>query len=306
MRNINVDIQKCNSLISEIESIKTSLDNCASDLKKENLELLKVKSIYTPIISNKIINAHSKMLDEAAKASSLSKALSEVMQSYNDCERFILNSGQEMKQVSFVDSPSEMFAFWLGQRIKKFLGWKETDEDRKNERENDLYMQKAIFEELNNEKYSKETWEKASLEERKAIIKAFMIDIAVIYGVIINTNVGFFNENSGTRGYYDSSSNRVFINEKTLNNKDSYKVFQTMIHEMRHAYQAASVKDPNSYVVSEETIEQWKNNFEDYKSVDNGYSYEEYVSQPIEYDAKNFAKQYSDLDNADPEYRGSW
>ena len=56
-----------------------------------------------------------------------------------------------------------------------------------------------------------------------------------------------------------------------------------------------------------ETIRQWKNNFSNYKSTSDGHTtYSEYVSQPVEYDAKNFAKQFTDLSGAKPTYTGSW
>ena len=37
-----------------------------------------------------------------------------------------------------------------------------------------------------------------------------------------------------------------------------------------------------------------------------GDDYKRYVSQPVEWDAKNFAKQTNDVRNADSTYRGSW
>jgi hypothetical protein len=100
----------------------------------------------------------------------------------------------------------------------------------------------------------------------------------------------------------------IRINEDYLSRPDGYQIMQTMIHEMRHAYQHAAVRDPDSYTVSAETIKAWEENLKpgNYKSTSNGYSYTEYVSQPVEWDAKNMAKQYSDVSGADPEYRGSW
>ena len=49
----------------------------------------------------------------------------------------------------------------------------------------------------------------------------------------------------------------------------------------------------------------WQKNFEPggYYS---GDDYAKYVQQPIEWDAKNFAKQYSDVEGYTPEYAGSW
>ena len=59
-----------------------------------------------------------------------------------------------------------------------------------------------------------------------------------------------------------------------------------------------------------DTINAWKENFSpgNYKSVSEGFSFAEYVSQPVEWDAKNFAMQYDDLrgNGIVPVHTGSW
>ena len=80
---------------------------------------------------------------------------------------------------------------------------------------------------------------------------------------------------------------------------------QTLIHEMRHAYQYSAMDHPESFKVSKETLTQWKNNFNNYRDADT-FGYNSYVTQPIEYDAKNFARQYSDVDGYKADYGGSW
>ena len=48
-----------------------------------------------------------------------------------------------------------------------------------------------------------------------------------------------------------------------------------------------------------------KNNFNNYKSSGLGSTFEEYLSQSVEWDVKNFAKQYTDTMGINPEYGGS-
>ncbi len=75
---------------------------------------------------------------------------------------------------------------------------------------------------------------------------------------------------------------------------------------MRHAYQHYAVENPDKVTVSNETISAWKNNFANYVSPQTGCTFEEYVLQAVEWDAKNFAKQCEDVLGCNPKYAGSW
>lgn len=168
-------------------------------------------------------------------------------------------------------------------------------------------MQAQIFALLDTQEYNKNTWNKASIEERKNILTKYLAELSIIYGVTVSSSINFYSGSNSDRGSYAHSKRLVSINEKYLTRADSYQIMQTVVHEMRHAYQHAAVDNPDSYEVSMETIKQWKNNFSNYKSTSDGHTtYSEYVSQPVEYDAKNFAKQFTDLSGAKPTYTGSW
>ncbi|HEY9252558.1 MAG TPA: hypothetical protein VIP06_07820, partial [Nocardioides sp.] len=43
---------------------------------------------------------------------------------------------------------------------------------------------------------------------------------------------------------------------------------------------------------SEEQAEEWEENFDEYKSTDNGDSFDEYYNQPVETDARNSGRDY--------------
>jgi hypothetical protein len=68
------------------------------------------------------------------------------------------------------------------------------------------------------------------------------------------------------------------------------------------------VKNSNAVLVSSQTIKKWEDNLQPghYKSPKLGHSFEEYLAQPVEWDAKNFAKQLSEILGIQPEYKGSW
>ncbi len=165
-------------------------------------------------------------------------------------------------------------------------------------------MQSEIFDLMETDTYSKQTWSSANTEQHKKILRSFIGEINQIMGLNVN-EINFEKLGRGTRGYYSPKTNSVTINEDYLSRKDSYQIMQTSVHEMRHAYQHAAMDQPQDFTVSQETVDRWRENDKNYKTVDKD-GYDAYVGQPVEWDAKNFAKQYSDVEGKTPEYAGSW
>lgn len=275
---------------------------------------------FMPTIYGKLKGINAVLLEEAAKMESLEKALQHIIANYSDTEKQNLNSPYSEELISsntrehgVVDEDTRNFFRRFWDWVKKIFNWNEKPEEkpleitRQQEKEHDLYMQNRIFALLDTQAYNKTTWNKASIEQRKDILTKYLADLSAIYGVTVLSSINFYLGPSSERGSYAHSQKLVSINENYLTRTDSYQIMQTVVHEMRHAYQHAAVDDPDSYEVSMETIEQWKNNFSNYISTRDGKtSYSEYVSQPVEYDAKNFAKQFTDLSGAKPTYTGSW
>ncbi len=177
---------------------------------------------------------------------------------------------------------------------------------RRIENKMDKALQERAHGLLQTEKYKKSTWQSLSVVERKDVLRKLLIDMNFVLGTNVSTDIDFFYEQSGSRGVYDKSSNSVKINEYILAKDSSYQLTQTIIHEMRHAYQRYSVTNEKNVLVSSQTIKAWEDNFNNYKSPSSGSTFEEYLSQPVEWDAKNFAKQYTDIMGINPEYEGSW
>lgn len=304
---------RIHTLENDMRAYPDQITNAVSTLKQNQA------SSFSPVY-RKLHSIRADVLEQAAKMDTLEQALWHIITEYTNAEKQnmgLLDAGSWAGNwVSGGDTLDEneknIFQRFL-EWIKKIFNWTEQPEEepiaitRQQEKEYDLYMQNEIFALLNTPEYSKSTWNKASVDERKAILNRYLADLAKIYGVSVSSKVNFYQTSASTRGTYSHSRREVSINENYLTRPDSYQIMQTMIHEMRHAYQHSAVDDPDSYEVSAETIQQWKSNFSNYKNTSDGKTtYSEYVSQPVEYDAKNFAKQYTDLSNAKPTYTGSW
>lgn len=301
------------TLGKNLQSYSNSLVDVLIALEKDET------TSFAPIYG-KLKGINAILLEEAAKMESLEKALRHIITNYSDSEKQNLNFPCSEELISantsehgVVDEDTRNFFQRFWDWVKKIFNWNEKPEEkpleitRQQEKEHDLYMQNRIFALLDTQAYNKTTWNKASIEQRKDILTKYLADLSAIYGVTVLSSINFYLGPSSERGSYAHSQKLVSINENYLTRTDSYQIMQTVVHEMRHAYQHAAVDDPDSYEVSMETIEQWKNNFSNYISTRDGKtSYSEYVSQPVEYDAKNFAKQFTDLSGAKPTYTGSW
>lgn len=124
-------------------------------------------------------------------------------------------------------------------------------------------MQARIQELLNSDAYSKEAWKNATNKERQQMLENYMKEIEGILGIDVKDSINFFykkpKDGSTTRGYYTNSKNEVSINSyiiQTYPPDDSYVLFSTMTHEIRHAYQYAAVDNPTDYQATKDTIDQ--------------------------------------------------
>lgn len=320
MAEFKIHINDANTAADGIDLLGKDLQSYPSQLS-EILAALKRNetSSFMPIYT-KLKEINDAVLEEASRMDTLENALRHITAIYSDSERRNLNSidsevlhSSNGGQSGITDEDTRNFFQRFWEWIKSIFNWNEKPEEapleitRQQEKEHDLYMQNQIFALLNTQEYSKNTWSNASIEQRKEILTKYLTELSVIYGVTVSSNINFYSGPNSERGSYSHSRRLVSINENYLTRKDSYQIMQTIVHEMRHAYQHAAVDDPDSYEVSAETIAQWKSNFSNYKSTSDGSTtYAEYVSQPVEYDAKNFAKQFTDLSGAKPTYTGSW
>ncbi|SDK70482.1 Zn-dependent peptidase ImmA, M78 family [Nocardioides sp. YR527] len=153
-----------------------------------------------------------------------------------------------------------------------------------------------------------ERWAQLTDAERKAIIDQKIEELAEEYGVDVEDIV--WDAQGSTNGYWSEDDHTVHLNPGNVDNPD---ILHTVAHEMRHARQYEAIDDNNDFQfwweddpfdmheedgITEKQAEEWEDNFDDYKSTDNGDTYEEYYNQPVEADARKSGREY--LDNLTP------
>ncbi|MDR0501036.1 MAG: hypothetical protein LBG97_07370 [Coriobacteriales bacterium] len=201
--------------------------------------------------------------------------------------------------------------------------WLKSAITRDIERAFDHRAQRQVDELFASLGYTKATWN-ALTEDGKI---AVLLEVIAALNAILRTNVdikalkiiddGYREDSSLLLARYEVGVNQIEVNLAALNDsKRSIDLLRGMAHEVRHAYQYETVIDPSKHIVTDETRQQWKQNFqpgnhrdgvqtEDEKSQGIVDTYEIYVSQPLEYDAAMFAR--NDLpNNLVPVYSGSW
>lgn len=172
-------------------------------------------------------------------------------------------------------------------------------------RQMDQYMQQELQELLGEDRYSRDVWEQASLEERKDILNAYLQELTAVMGLSVGS-IHFIDEKGTKDGYlmgsYNSDTNQVSINQWVLEHmkaEDSYALLLTVAHELRHAYQQMACDHPERFIVEGETIEDWQYSIDHYRNtngfieegMDAGEAYIAYRNQLIEQDARWFAGQ---------------
>ena len=270
-----------------------------------------------------LLTIEKNILTEAVKMDSLSSALERAAQLYVNTENYLLKSdlerfvdkiddfGKEIKDRfnAFAESFSEamhdaLIMLGIGTAQKQIRTYGEIVENAQ-EREMDLYMQQQIEEILKEERFSKKAWKNADINERKAIMEEYTIRVAQTLGLPdIPIHFLSFEPDNGEiiNGFYSSKFDSITINEWIIDNKSanqSYKLMSTVVHELRHAYQHAAVNNPEQFVVTEETINSWQENINNYKTSTDFQAegmgawkaYQAYRNQTIEKDARSFAKQ---------------
>ncbi|MBR6186067.1 MAG: hypothetical protein IKQ41_07355 [Clostridia bacterium] len=160
----------------------------------------------------------------------------------------------------------------------------------------DNMMRSQIEELFYSSYFSDANWDTATTEEKKQILNDFKKNVNSIFGTNVTADVQYFKGESYENGYYDPNTNKIYLNENTLDIRSREELMTTVVHEMRHAYQRAVVNDPSGYIVSEETAKAWEQNnipgnYIEYDPHDPAKTdYNAYHDQPIEADAFGFSE----------------
>ncbi len=298
MAHLYIDINKAIQASQEIVAIARQLNGY-----QQNLTGIKLNQSMNRVGGDRIQQSIRRVLEEvgseAVKMNSLGSALQAVASQYRKAENAIVGMQIAEKSPGTDTTPgTDKRNWWI-----KFWDWvadKKPDEHDtttlEQEKAADNAIRSQLWAVLQKEKYSKETWDNASIEERKQILQDYMDEVSKVYGLkdvrskISWSRTATYTDNSITWGSYNDFSRTVTLNERALSdnvgNWDSYKLLGTVAHELRHAYQHEAIRHPTDFMVSQETINVWKDNFKHYIRSDNNY--EAYRAQAVEVDARSF------------------
>jgi len=154
---------------------------------------------------------------------------------------------------------------------------------------------RAQIEELQNR--AVDLWRNAKTDkERMQILTDFLAGVQKIMGTSAKAKISFrsmqYNDKGVTYGGYNPNTRRISLNKKLLSEPGGIMLFETVIHEVRHAYQHEAAFG-NKHNVSNETRAIWKHNLRPWNYKRPGRSdksFDAYWNQPVEKDARDFAR----------------
>lgn len=274
-------ISDFNSIRQEINKAKDGIHNVAENISMQLTSAAEIRgSLYRQqdVIESLI-----------EKLAALENGLEIAVDLYLKCERGILNQAEV---IANTDSGRTGLRGWW-ENIREWFStgvWNDPDKAARVKR--DKAMADELHQLIKSERFSKETWKNSSTEERKQILRELFEKMQAIYGIAL-TGIEFMSIEAEpgyiTYGYYTSNYNTICINEDLLADSGNYNtIMDTMAHEMRHGYQQAVVDNPEAFQVDQDTVTEWRNNINDYKTLEDD-GFEEYWRQPIEEDARKFA-----------------
>lgn len=101
--------------------------------------------------------------------------------------------------------------------------------------------------------------------------------------------VGRFNAGPEVRGQFDRESGSIMVNDQLINQDTPYAAMETLHHEYRHAFQDYVANERPDLATSAQQLTDFQKNPSGYIHPDTDHMM--YRSQPIEVDARNYARQ---------------
>lgn len=108
---------------------------------------------------------------------------------------------------------------------------------------------------------------------------------------------------ASVRGRFDPDTNSIHMNPDLLGQETPYAAMETLFHEYRHSYQHFVANERPDLAESPQQLEDFQKNTQAY--IQSGTDYTMYRSQPIEVDARNYARQQMEASygiQQDPQY----
>ena len=294
----NVKIQQTEAAALGLGNVRNTLSTVRSDLDDIRHQLNGCDRAFSGIANALSIQANN-MDTLISKLASMEDGLEKAIGLYLRYEMMLAGGAVASGQAVFYSVGG------IANFPPSLVHWTENGfwtEDKQTVRDrSDTAMVEEIKKLLSTDKYSEKTWKKATLVERKDILTDLHKELETIFGV--NTKFGVLSMWSAgdnlseklhslfTWGGYSRDFKQMFINEDKLKTAGNYTtIMETMVHEMRHAYQHAVVDNPELYQVDATTVDEWTDNLApgNYKTPDVD-GFEAYENQPVEVDAREFA-----------------
>ena len=130
-----------------------------------------------------------------------------------------------------------------------------------------------------------EKWEKLTAIERAKILKDLGDEIAAKTG-LDKIPISFRDDMAANvLGSYDTIRRNININISQIADAEArLDAAETLCHELRHAFQQQAMLNPEKYGISQELADEWRYNFDNYKTVEM-FGYRAYYEQALERDA---------------------
>lgn len=289
-----------------LESLKAKADECSDSVHQVSLELQKVLSTLPkcckelcqqPLSDNiKAVSAVETRVGKLSGGIQTAGNLFEACEKRNQRLYDGRDSGREGVNKSLNwNSP---WLKWLDNLLDALnineYGRDYVDPGSERQRARDALMQDEMSDIFQDKDLNAKAWKQATIDEKKDMVQQIVDEINRIQGTNITKSVNFFYEapvdGMVTMGYYQDSTQSVSINLFAMEHYSYSSVMDTVVHEMRHAYQHEVSRRPGDFEVSEQTARSWDENFDDYVSYDSSLdNYDEYQDQPVEADARRYA-----------------
>lgn len=318
MADFYADINQIKELSERIKkaSIRIcELGNNLDEIRKNGV----FYSAYESVLDNSIRGQIQTILGEAEKIDTMGEALQLISERYSETEQLLMNNilavadenGNSTRPSETEEKESQRKRQEWEQKFREW--WENPSPDEKNtttkeqEEAADAEIRRKLWDVLQDEKYSKRNWRSLSPEERKQLLQEYMSDAIKIYGLKdINPNIvwsnelpyGFVNTAKGAYVYSDNEygiePHSLVLNAQILTGFwqfpwNPYDLFETIGHELRHAYQHEAIEHPERFMVSKDTLDAWKNDFEHPMTADEiKNNYDDYYNMSTERDARRF------------------
>ena len=134
--------------------------------------------------------------------------------------------------------------------------------------------------------FEQNKWDNLSQFEKEQAVEKLRDSIAEDLQLENKPNIAYYNnEDPGDYGGYAASNNTIYINR--FNMGDAAETADTIAHESRHCWQHERADNPQT-----EQDYQFKESFDDYVRPEDDFY--EYQNQPVEADARDYAKDVKD------------